>query len=113
MWCSAGSSTSWWRGRAPPGDPEAVRAVRAAAGTGRRRRDCPPRGRQARARRGRVGPTVRSSPSRAGAMAPSENSTAGDVVVLVVPCWSPSASLDERLGVLPVAVHTRRRFSRS
>ena len=33
-------------------------------------------------------------------MAPSENSTAGDVVVLVVPCWSPSASLDERLGVL-------------
>lgn len=56
MWCSAGSSTSWWRGRPPPGDPEAVRAVRAAAGTGRRRRDCPLRGRQARARRGRVGP---------------------------------------------------------
>ena len=29
MWCSAGSSTSSWRGRAPPGDPEADRAVRA------------------------------------------------------------------------------------
>ena len=40
-------------------------------------------------------------------MAPSENSTAGDVVVLVDPCWSPSSSLDERLGVLPVAVHTQ------
>lgn len=32
---------------------------------------------------------------------------AGDVVVLVDPCWSPSSSLDERLGVLPVAVHTQ------
>lgn len=31
----------------------------------------------------------------------------GDVVVLVDPCWSPSSSLDERLGVLPVAVHTQ------
>lgn len=72
MWCSAGSSTSWWRGRAPPGDPEALRA---AAGTGRRRRDCPPRGRQARAHRGRVGPPFSSSPSRAGAMSPSEYST--------------------------------------
>lgn len=40
-------------------------------------------------------------------MAPSENSTAGDVVVLVVPCWSPSSGFDERLGVLPVAVHTQ------
>lgn len=40
-------------------------------------------------------------------MAPSENSTAGDVAVLVDACWSPSSSPDERRGVLPVAVHTQ------
>lgn len=40
-------------------------------------------------------------------MAPSENSPAGDVVFLVDDCWSPSFSLDERLGILPVAVHTQ------
>ena len=25
MLCSAGSSTSWWRGRVPPGDPDKPR----------------------------------------------------------------------------------------
>ena len=32
---------------------------------------------------------------------------AGDVVVLVDPCWGSSSSLDECLGVLSVAVHTQ------